>query len=143
MNKEEMLQRFQECLRTVSEFPDMASIEMTRYDDSWRITFRVWPAQSDSNHSHKVIASCTHLIGELKRDEDLGWFRGSKDQLDVDVVVNKPCKIIGYKTEKRAVTKTIETGDFVETRVPVTDCDLRKGKVLPGEYVVASEGDLK
>ena len=134
MDKRDLLEKFEKCLKTVGEFDDMASIELTRFDGDWSVTLRVWPKEKDDSATHKTIAACTSVVGELRRDEDLGWFRGKRDGVTVDVVVNKPCKVIGHKIQRRAVTRTIETGDFVDVRVPVTDCDLRKGNVSAGEF---------
>jgi hypothetical protein len=132
MEKIQVLEAFEKCLKVSGEFPDeMTSIEMTCINGSWTILYRVWDS---AKGNHPLVAQCTSLIGKLSLDEDLFWLRGSKNGFSVDVIRNKPCKIVGYKTERRPVTKIIETGDFVETKIPVTDCDLRKGTVDIGSY---------
>lgn len=130
MDKTQMLETFEKVLQKCAEIPDIVSIEIGRFSDSWSVTFRAWPSKQNE---HLTITKCASLK-KLTRDESLGWFRASGDNFDIDVVVDKPCKVVGYKTEKRPVTKVIETGDYMEVKVPVTDCDLKKGNVQIGEY---------
>ena len=133
MDKQGMLEAFEKCLKTVGELTEMVAISMTRYDGNWNVELTVWPPNQDKP-DHATIAKCTSLTGKLERHESLGWFKGEKDGLSVQVIVNKPCKIIGYKVERVPVRKFIETGDFEDKRTPVTDCDIKQGKVNVGEY---------
>jgi hypothetical protein len=132
MDKSKMLETFELVLKKSDEIQGMVSIDMLKNStEGWHLTFRVWPDSKAVEHA--TITKCASLK-KLERDEDLGWFRADSDGFAVDVVVDKPCKIVGYRTEKKAVVKTIETGDFTEIRVPVTDCEIKKGTVKIGEY---------
>ena len=58
-------------------------------------------------------------FGKLSKDKS-GNLVGTKDGLTLSLFGVLKCEVVGYRTERRP--KMIETGDFVETQVPIYEC---------------------
>lgn len=117
------------------------------------ILISVWPASwgenlSDENR-HKVLAALTPLVGRLDKKVDGTTidYKGSGNDISINIYRIDSCKIVGYKKtvarvakkEMRTVEKEeeVETGEYEEEEklVPITDCQIREGK--------ASESDIE
>ena len=61
-------------------------------------------------------------------------FRGNNEFISVRITTPEQCKIVGYKIEKRPKNVVVESTEIEEIKTPVTDCDLRAGRVKAGEF---------
>lgn len=99
-------------------------------------TIRVY-CHPDEEHMHEAVSAATPLIGRLDKKVDVaGYFNfsGANEVFEVIVMTPQKCAIIGHRIERKPITKIIETGEFEEVKVPVTDCDLKSGRATPADY---------
>jgi len=64
-------------------------------------------------------------FGKLKKDAN-GNLSGEKDGVGITLFSVLKCEIVGYKKVRKP--KVIETGDFIETEVPIYECRAPIGK---------------
>jgi hypothetical protein len=104
-----------------------------RIEHSWKIVVYAHP---DEKNLHQVVAALTSLTGRLEKGESAGsiCFEGANGFFEVLVVTPEQCKIVGYKTEQRAKKKEIILDEYETVRTPVTDCEVRTGKVKAGDF---------
>ena len=104
-------------------------------ENGWKISVSAYP---DGHNIHETVAYLTPIVGKLaKKQSDYGTnfeFVHESDELSVRVVTHQKCQVVGYKIERRPVKKLIETGEEEVVKTPVTDCDLRAGKVTAGQF---------
>jgi hypothetical protein len=121
-------------------FPEYSTITI---NNNWEIDVYVHPSES---HVHLAVAAFTKLIGKLeKRQESYGTafeFTGSNDNVNVRIITPEQCKIVGYKIEKRIKNVVVQSNEIEEVKTPVTDCDIKSGKVKIGDFeTLIEEGE--
>ena len=142
-------EQVEKCLVVMDALPDddvelsinSKSIELKVYPKNWYYAEKQWTDEK----RHEVLGIVTPLVGKLTKVVDGGsiGYKGEKDGLSIRMNYVDKCKILGYKTVTKTVRKEVEkepeyVTEEVETRVAITDCDIRTGKFSETDIEVSA-----
>lgn len=112
--------------------------ELVVYPQGW------WSGKFWSEEKrHRLLALITPLIGKLEKVVDgrnIGY-RGNNETTSIRLSYIDQCKILGYRTVTKTVRKEVEREPEYEeveeeTRVAITDCDIRAGKATEDQIEI-------
>lgn len=80
--------------------------------------------QYDSENYHPILSALTTAFGKINKEISSGLqsWKAEKDNTHLTMYRVAQCKITGYRSEERKVTKEVETEETETVEIPIYDC---------------------